>query len=204
MARTIALLSGGIDSAVLLHRLAQDTEVFPIFVHYGQRAGQREAGAAQSQCDALGLTLVTLDVGSVGDAFGRASRVRPHVPLPHRNLALLSLALSYGAVVNADAVALSIIRDDGDWYASASQQFIDSMRQLSVVLSASAIKTPLIDYDKQMVVTEGVRLGVDFRTTYSCMVGDEAHCGRCHQCIARRAALARAAVQEPADFYRHG
>src|SRR6187549_2194540 len=82
VASTIVLLSGGIDSAVLLRGLLQETAPVPLFVQYGQRAGAREASAARSQCDALGLTLVTLDVTSVGDVFVGASRARPHVPLP--------------------------------------------------------------------------------------------------------------------------
>jgi 7-cyano-7-deazaguanine synthase in queuosine biosynthesis len=67
-----------------------------------------------------------------------ASTVRPHVA-PHRNLFLLSLALSYGSVVDAQAVALSRIRDDGEWYATASQQFITDMRQVTRTLRAPEI-----------------------------------------------------------------
>ncbi len=191
-----------IQDQVLLRGTHAGPTAIPLFVHYGQRASQREAIAARLQCDALALTLTELDIGSVGDAFAKTSRVRPHVPLPHRNLVLLSLALSYGSLVNADSVALSIIRDDADWYATGSQAFIDSLLQVTGLLRAPAIVTPLIEHDKRSVVSQGIRLGLDFSTTYSCMVGDQAHCGRCHQCTARRAALLDAGVAEPSGFYR--
>ncbi len=202
MSRTVVLLSGGIDSAVLLRSVCANVTAIPLFVHYGQRASQREAIAARSQCETLALKLTELDIASVGDVFALASRARPHVPLPHRNLVLLSLALSYGSVVNADSIALSIIRDDGDWYATGSKAFIDSLLQVTGLLRAPDIVTPLIEHDKRAVVSEGVRLGLDFSTTYSCMVGDQVHCGRCHQCIARRTALSDAGVSEPSGFYR--
>lgn len=99
-------------------------------------------------------------------------------------------------------MALSVIRDDGDWYPTASRQFFDDMHRLAGHLGAAEIRTPLISLGKQSVIAEGVRLGLDFGTTYSCMVGGEIHCGGCHQCAARRVALLAAAVFEPPEFYR--
>ncbi|MSQ19383.1 MAG: hypothetical protein EXR39_07430 [Betaproteobacteria bacterium] len=46
------------------------------------------------------------------------------------------------------------------------------------------------------------KLGIDYAATYSCMVGQPVHCGRCRQCIGRREAFREASVEEPRDFYR--
>lgn len=47
MTRTVVLLSGGIDRAVVLRVISGSSTAVPLFVHYGQRAGEREAIAAR-------------------------------------------------------------------------------------------------------------------------------------------------------------
>jgi 7-cyano-7-deazaguanine synthase len=194
---TVLLVSGGVDSAVLLYRLAeraraQELRVLPLFVGYAQRAAHLERAAAEWHCGHLGLNLFTLDVASVGEAFRRPLSVKPHIPVPHRNLVVLSLALSYASVAGASALALGVIRDDIDGYPSASLPFLEAFRQLASTLAPVSFETPFVDWSKAQVVAEGVRLGVDFNRTYSCMLGREQHCGRCTQCQGRALALKRA------------
>ena len=55
---------------------------------------------------------------------------------------------------------------------------------------------------KSEVVRRGATLGVDFDTTYSCLLGYPVHCGRCPQCRKRRMAFTEAGVAEPEGFYR--
>lgn len=199
---TVVLLSGGVDSAVLLHRVARSGKTTPLFFDYGQRAAKQERAAARAQCTSLELELVCLDIASVGHTFAAEKQSKPHVPVPHRNLVLVSLALSYAASVEAAAVALSVIRDDVDWYASASLGFLEALRELARTLDAATIETPFVAHEKAAVIADGKGLGVNFAQTYSCMVGHDLHCGRCHQCLARRNALAHAGVVEAEDFYR--
>jgi 7-cyano-7-deazaguanine synthase len=55
---------------------------------------------------------------------------------------------------------------------------------------------------KTEVVARGASLGVDYETTYSCLLGYPLHCGRCPQCMKRRAAFHEAGYTEPEGFYR--
>lgn len=198
---TVLLLSGGIDSSVLLHHLHEDGVVRPLFIDYGQRAVTTERAAAEAQCRALGLELSTLDVSTVGTRLHADSRVSPHSPLPLRNLVLASLALSFADRVRARSVATAIIRDDLQAYACTSASFWYALRDLGATLDGMNVETPFIYFDKLGVLNEGARLGVDFALTYSCMLGREQHCGTCRQCVHRRRAMARAGITEPADFY---
>lgn len=205
---TIVLISGGADSTTLLHLVHARTRVVPVFVDYGQRAAAQEHQATAWQCAALGLSLRRFDMAAVGAAFRAEQQAKLHVPLPHRNLVVLGLALSYAAQVEAAAIAIAVIRDDVDGYASASRSFLEAMRALAATLRApeqasgpAVIETPLIGLDKRAVLAEGLRLGVDFGHTYSCMRGREQHCGRCLQCRRRRAAFAEAGVPESPSFY---
>ncbi len=175
--------------------------VVPVFVDYGQRAAHREHQAAERQCAALGLSLRRFDMGAVGAAFRAEQQAKLHIPLPHRNLIVLSLAASYAAQIEAASIAIAVIRDDVDGYASASLGFLDAFRGLVSTLGPVSVDTPLIGLDKRAVLAEGVRLGVDFGQTYSCMLGYERHCGRCPQCKKRRAAFVAAGVPESPGFY---
>lgn len=201
---TIILLSGGIESSVLLHLEHHNGPVRALFIDYGQRAARREQAAAERQCRTLGLALDGLDVAAAGRAFRARQKQRLHVPLPHRNLVLLSLALSYATQCEARRIGLALNRDDALSYPSAGRPFLNHFGALANDLGNIEFVTPLIDLDKTGVVLLGVELDVDFATTYSCLLGHARHCGACPQCRHRRAALRHAGMPEPDDFYRHG
>lgn len=200
---SILLLSGGVESATLLHQLAQGGEqVQGLFLDYGQRGAGEERRAAESQCEPLGVELVVLDLARVGATFRRGQERKAHVPLPHRNLVALSLGLSYAANLGAKRLYLAANRDDARDYPSSSHSFLAQFRLLAGLLGETELRTPYLDLSKTEVVRRGRTLGVDFDSTYSCLLGYPVHCGRCPQCVKRRAAFGEAGVEEPARFYR--
>lgn len=200
--RVVVLLSGGVESSTLLRLEARTNEVIPIFVDYAQRAAVPEWMAAQAQCDRLGMRPpLRLDLASVGETFRAAQEKKYHVPLPHRNVVVLSLGLSYATQAGAQEVAIAVTADDDSAYPSASAGFIAHFRDISRMLAGVEIATPFANMHKHEVVRQGARLGVDFSTTYSCLLGYARHCGGCPQCVKRRAAFTMADVAEPAGFY---
>lgn len=202
MARTgsVLLLSGGIESTTLLHVMAPQETVYPLFVDYGQRAAQQERHAALAQCSALGLELKSLDMSAVGEGFRAGQERKLHVPVPHRNLVILSLALSYAEQVRARRVALALNREDTGAYASAGLPFVEHMSDVAGSLGLEPIHTPLIGMDKAAIVREGLARGVDYALSYSCLLGYAAQCGACPQCEKRRAAFAANGREDPAGF----
>jgi 7-cyano-7-deazaguanine synthase in queuosine biosynthesis len=50
--------------------------------------------------------------------------LRQHVPVPHRNLMLASLAASYAAQLEVGAVMLALNREDLGAYSTASSSFL--------------------------------------------------------------------------------
>jgi len=188
------LVSGGVDSTVLLYRVYEAARtdgmrIVPLFVDYAQRAARQEQDAAEWHARHLGLSLQVLDMSRVGESFRRAEALKRHVPLPHRNLVVLSLALSYAEVARCASLAIGVIGDDVDGYASASTAFLSALRNLAATLGRVRVETPLIDLSKSGVVIEAARLGVDLERTYSCMLGRDEPCGRCSQCQGRTGAL---------------
>lgn len=197
---SVLLLSGGVESATLLHLLAEEQVVFPLFVDYGQRAASAERAAARAQCDRLDLSLHELDMAAVGEGFRASQDRKLHVPIPHRNLVILGLAISYAAHCKARSVALALNREDTAAYASASTRFIEHLRQLATDLDDLAIETPLIGSSKSEIIERGLSRGVDYSLSYSCLLGYEQQCGACPQCEKRRAAFAALGLEDPAGF----
>jgi len=202
-AASVLLLSGGIESATLLHQLAADGEpVQALFIDYAQRSAAQECAAAHVQCGELGVELVPLELGNMGEIFRRGQERKHHVPLPHRNLVALSIGLSYAANQSARKLYLAVSLDDTLDHASASHTFLAQFRLICGLLGDVRLATPYIGLSKREVIQRGVALGVDYATTYSCMLGYSVHCGRCPQCQKRREAFHQAGFDEPAEFYR--
>lgn len=65
---------------------------------------------------------------------------------------------------------------------------------------------PLIDKDKDEIVKIGKELGVDFRYTYSCYVGNDyedgipVHCGKCSNCKQRQKGFYWANVEDVSEY----
>ncbi|WP_065089691.1 7-cyano-7-deazaguanine synthase [Acidihalobacter prosperus] len=197
-ALTVVLLSGGIESATLLHREHREGPVEALFVDYAQRAAECERTAAAAQCATLGLELHRLDLSAVGEAFRNGRAWQPHVPLPHRNLILLSLALSFATDRHAHRLCLALNREDAEAYPSGAPSFISDFRALAAGLSEIAVDAPLIALEKAAIIRLGNRLGVDYTHSYSCLLGRRRPCGGCPQCVKRRDAFAAAGLSDPA------
>jgi 7-cyano-7-deazaguanine synthase len=187
----VILLSGGLDSTVLLyhrHQLSQARALFPLFIDYAQRALYHERRAAEFHCAKLGLELQILDLSSAGRDFRSFSGVNLHVPVPHRNLPLLSFAVSYAALKGCDTVELGVIADDLDQDKAFSLEFWRAFAQVAGSLG-QRLELPFVGRSKGWVVALGRELGVDFDVTFSCICGVDRACGRCRQCRQRRAAF---------------
>ena len=198
----VILLSGGIESSTLLHMQYGQNELHPLFIDYGQRAGEQEFSAAQQQCARLGLQLKKLDMAQTGHDFRAGQSKKLHVPLPHRNLVALSLGLSYATQIGAGRLMLALNLEDTLAYPSASTAFITKFQEMADVLGSVEIATPLAALSKAQIIRQGTALGMDYAQTYSCLLGYPQHCGQCPQCLHRREAFRQAGEQEPAGFYR--
>lgn len=198
----VVLVSGGVDSVTMLHLLrSQGLRLTGLFVDYAQRASAREYEAAQHHAATLGVDLLRLDLTQAGQAFRSRQTAKLHIPLPHRNVVVLSLALSYAGQVHASAIATAVIADDVGGYASASVAFLDAMKHVANALGGVNLITPLIQLSKTEVIHAGIQLGINYAETHSCMRDNQRHCGRCTQCIRRRESFRLAQVAEPEDFY---
>jgi 7-cyano-7-deazaguanine synthase len=200
----VLLLSGGTASVTLLHQMvvAGGESVQALFVDHGQRSARQELLAAEGHAARLGVELVVLDLAAVGEAFRNAQARRHAMPLPHRNLVLLSLALSYATNLGAARLLFAASAEDAREHAAASHAFLAQFRLLCGLLGDVELAAPLVALTRSEIVARGEGLGIDYATSYSCTLGLPQHCGRCAQCVRRRAAFHEAGYTEPEHFYR--
>ena len=198
----VILLSGGIESTTLLNMSPTPSDLYPVFIDYGQRAAQQENHAALFQCMKLGLKLKKLNMSQVGHDFREEQHNKMHVPLPHRNLIALSLGLSYATQLGANRIHIALNQEDTQAYPSASLAFLTQFQAMANTLGPFEIAAPLIHLSKTSIIQHGTLLGVDYTKTYSCLLGYTHHCGHCPQCKKRQTAFLEAGHKEPAGFYR--
>ena len=200
----VILLSGGVESSTLLYEFSGGSAPIGVFIDYGQRAARRELAAVHAQCRAAGAHLQRLDMVAAGRSFRAGQILSRHVPLPHRNLMILSVGLNYCAQVQAGSLAIGLGREDATADPGSAPRFIRAFQRLARILGDVAVVAPFMAKTKAWIIRHGLELGVGYAQTYSCLLGYPRHCGRCPQCRKRRAAFAAAGAPEPPDFYRAG
>jgi 7-cyano-7-deazaguanine synthase len=181
---TAVLLSGGLDSAVLVAEEAASAEVQPIYVSVGLSWEWAERAIVSSFLAAAPLAgharpLVSLgvDMRDVYAATHWAMAGRPpayHTPdedvyLPGRNVVLLGKAAVYCAAMKIDRLVIGTLAHNP--VPDATPEFRAAMaRALSLGLDRPLqIDAPYANISKADVIRRGAALGVFFELTLSCM-----------------------------------
>jgi 7-cyano-7-deazaguanine synthase len=217
---TLVLLSGGLDSAVLLADQAGRGRVHPVYVSVGlawevaERAMVAQLLAAPIfDGPSAPLASVEFTMRDVYSASHWAVQGAPpaydtadeEVYLAGRNLVLLTKAGVIAASRKIARIALGPLA--GNPFPDATPEFFAAMsKALSLGLNhAVTIVTPFATMHKDDVIRRGAELGVPFEHTLSCMnpVLQEPlpiHCGLCSKCRERRDGFAAAGVNDPARY----
>ena len=221
MDKAVILLSGGMDSATLLHYVVRNlgvARVHALSFRYGQKHQReldaaawqaRAAGAAEHRVVDLGffgpliaggsaLTDASLAVPDLAD-LGAAERWQPPTYVPNRNMVLLALAAAYAEAQGITDVFYGAQAQDRYGYWDCSREFMDN---LNAVLALNrkqviVIHAPFLAMRKTDELRLGLELGVDYAHTWTCYRGEAAPCGTCPSCAERAAAFAEAGVTDP-------
>ena len=221
---TAVLLSGGLDSAVLLAEEASRGEVQPIYVSVGlawERAERRAVEQLLASRPLAGrtrrLAQLTVDMQDVYAASHWAVTGKPpayHTPdedvyLPGRNVILLGKAGTFAATAGLSRIVLGTLAHNP--FPDATPEFRAAMaRALSLGLARDlTIDAPYAGTSKAEVIRRGLALAVPFELTLSCMSpvdreGDPArialHCGTCSKCRERHDAFLEAGLADPTAY----
>lgn len=217
----VVLLSGGLDSATTLAiARARGFDCHALSVDYGQRHSP-ELEAARLVARSLGARehrVMRVDLAGIGgSALTDPNIAVPETPgtgipvtyVPARNTVLLSLALAWAEVLNAQDIFVGVNAVDYSGYPDCRPEYIAAFERLAALATKAGVEgrpcrihTPLISLTKAEIIREGTRMGVDFSLTVSCYQADAEGraCGRCDSCRIRRAGFEAACLPDPTRY----
>lgn len=221
MEKAVVLVSGGLDSAtVLAMTRAEGWRCHALSVDYGQRhRAELDAAAAVSRSlGAVEHRVVRVDLR----VFGGSALTDPAIAVPTspsagipvtyvpaRNTILLSLALAYAEVIQADAIFTGVNAVDYSGYPDCRPEYLAAFEAMANLATKRAVegspivvRSPIVGLGKADIVRRGHELGVDFALTVSCYDADSRGlaCGRCDACRLRREGFAVAGIVDPTRY----
>ena len=221
MKNAVVLLSGGMDSAtVLAMARARGYVCYALSVDYGQRH-HSELAAAQRMARTLGAhehRVVKIDLTGFGgssltdDNIAVSQQPTEGIPLtyvPARNTIMLSLALAWAEVLQAQDIFIGVNAVDYSGYPDCRPAYIEAFERMANLATKAAVEghpltvhAPLLHLSKAEIIHQGHALSVDFAQTVSCYQADESGraCGVCDSCRLRRAGFSAASVDDPTTY----
>lgn len=220
--KAVVLLSGGMDSATTAAiAKSRGFEVYALSFRYGQRHAF-ELEAARRVAAHLGLVRhIVLDVDL--RAFGGSAltddlpvpkdtpleRIGQGIPstyVPARNTIFLAFALGWAEVLGARDIFLGANALDYSGYPDCRPEFLSAFQEMANLATRAGVEgsririhAPLLTLSKGEIVTQGLKLGVDFGLTSTCYdpAADGSPCGRCEACSLRDKGFREAGVDDP-------
>ncbi len=208
------LLSGGLDSSILLwHLLREGHEVQPFYVRSQLAWESAELGAVKRLLHFVSgrsvRRLVVLDLplsDLYGDHWSITGRGVPDeaspdeaVFLPGRNALLVIKAALWCQMRSITRLVLAPLASNP--FSDATDEFFSALASALNHGSPSQVQImrPFAVLDKAAVMRFGE--GLPLELTFSCIapVG-RLHCGRCNKCAERQAAFRLIAAADPTDY----
>jgi len=206
MKKAVVVMSGGLDSTVLLHFVRdRGYEIYGLSFDYGQRH-RKELDMAKywgeklcNKWELVNLSFMkTLIQGSalLNDALALPEEHYTHknqkiTVVPNRNMIMLSIAIAWAEDITAEKVFFGAHANDHAIYPDCRPSFLQSIDKTARLATYNGIQVdaPFINMTKKEVVALGRTLGVDFEKTWSCYAGKDIPCGVCATCQERKEAL---------------
>ena len=217
----MVLLSGGMDSTVLLHEVVETLGCSPVAAvafHYGQKHA-KELDCAETQANLLNVdSFEIIDISFVGamvapgtslveggatvpdlEELDESNLDQPPTYVPNRNMLLLSLSAAYAEARNIRDLYYGAQAHDEYGYWDCTEEFLSRINAVLALNRRDSIKVhaPFVRAKKHELVTKGLELGVDFAKTWSCYRGGATPCMTCPTCIERATAFRDAGVTDP-------
>ncbi len=216
---SVCLVSGGLDSCVAAAIASRSCRLAFLHVNYGQLTEERELMAFDAIADHYAVRhRLKVDISYL-KSIGGSALTDPIIPVPEkclgesgvpvtyvpfRNTHMLAIAVSWAEVIGAGYIYIGAIEADGSGYPDCRRSYFDAYRLLieegTRPQTNIEIITPLIDYDKGMVVKAGTALKAPLHLTWSCYQNQNSACGKCDSCLLRIKGFAAAGVTDPIQY----
>lgn len=200
MDKNILILSGGLDSVVLLYYLLNKKEnIFCLIFDYGQKA-KKEIESAKNICKELDVEHYVYDVSNMLDILKSSSLIdeknsKVKIPadtvIPSRNTIFIELATAFAILNNYKKVYYGAIKSSSTDYKDITPQFLKQINELNKVNNNKyiPIEAPFINKEKSEVIKISLELNVPLEKTWSCYLNGDEPCGECFSCKSRIEAI---------------
>ena len=210
---TVALLSGGLDSATAAAiAIEAGKTVIGLSFDYGQRH-KKELDAAIDLAKCLALVdhqIIKINLANWGGSSltdlkqsipheGVQKGVIPNTYVPCRNTVFIAIGLSLAEAKQANQLVLGINAMDYSGYPDCRPDYLNQYQNLANLGSKTGregkgtkLWAPLIHWNKLKIIQEAIRLSVPIEQTWSCYNGGDKECGVCDSCRIRNDALMKA------------
>ncbi|HQI81489.1 MAG TPA: 7-cyano-7-deazaguanine synthase QueC [Deltaproteobacteria bacterium] len=213
----VILLSGGMDSAVLLAwAVKRHGTVHTLNFNYGSKHSRKEIAMARLLAQNCGAVFTEVDLPFFGTLFTsslllsgeeipdgpyRADSISSTV-VPFRNGIMLSVAAGYAETHAIPLVLIASHAGDHPVYPDCTNDFIEAMSRAATLgtFAGVRIEAPFAGLDKRAIARIGRDMGVDFTRTWSCYKGLDLHCGTCATCLERKYALEHDSGLDPTRY----
>ena len=212
----LIIYSGGLDSTVLLYKLASEGRAAgALSINYGQKH-VKELEFARFNAEKLGVPFQTLDLGCLAPLLGDNSLTSSTaVPdgdyddenmkstvVPFRNGIMLAVACGLAESYGLKRVMLANHFGDHAIYPDCRKAFVDAMSEAmrAGTYDGITVFAPYTGITKTDIARHGKELGLNYAETYSCYKGGEKHCGKCGTCRERIEALRDAGIPDPTEY----
>lgn len=220
--KTIVLLSGGLDSSVILSiALKKKFETHCLSFKYEQKH-KDEIFFAKKQVQEQrpkSHKIVNLDFfggSSLTDNLQVPKHKRvedipnsiPNTYVPARNLVFLSYAVGYAESIGCNNIFIGVNSIDYSGYPDCRPKFIKAFEKLSNLATKKGVEsknflihTPLITKTKKQIIELGKKNKINFQNTLSCYSPKKKiSCGECDACLLRLKGFSDANIKDPIKY----
>lgn len=212
MARSIVLLSGGLDSTVNLTRAVQESEVMTVlYFDYGQKGARRELASVRRIVAKFGVKSRVISLPWLetitNSALVEVSQEIPDPPsfevldtpeadsfvsswaratwVPNRLGLFLSIGASFAEAYDCEYIVLGLNNTRGQSSPDHAAPFYNALNEF---LQHSTLTGPqVVSYtghmSKTQIVAHGREIGAPLEMIWDCYRGDAKMCGRCESCL---------------------
>jgi len=206
MGEAVLLLSGGMDSGVLLAWASKKYDkIHAINVDYGSKHATKEISMSQNLAKKYGAMYIKIKLPFIAELFSSSllssgdpipegpysKELLSSTIVPFRNGIFLSIAVGYAENLHIDKVLIASHAGDHPIYPDCRNTFINAMSLAATEGTNTRVKVeaPFGNMDKRDIARLGRGLGFDFTQTWTCYKGLDLHCGKCSACLERKYAL---------------
>lgn len=196
--KSIILLSGGLDSIVALELVKEELNIqLAITLDYGQKVINQELKASKEIAEFYNIKhkiiklpfyeeLISCNTNNILQDDNVSTNW-----LPNRNSLFLNIAAAYADKYGYSDIVFGANKQEALNFPDNTTNFVNSINktfEYSTIAKVN-VAAPLINYDKNDIVSLALKHNVPIDKVWSCYVNGEKNCGECESCKNLKSAL---------------